>query len=572
MEQTNAVERWHAPFVGGLRDDVYDRKYTFDSMLGRECKFGFAGWKAGRWGGGNRVGGVNKHRIILRGSVLGVISLGATTIVGFLLMPFVVHRLGDRMYGYWALAGAMLGYYGLLDLGFTSAVAFRVAKAIGAGDDESPSRILSTALVAFTVLGLGVLALTGTVAALCPLFITNPPDARIFRVVILIVGFGCACGLPGRAFMGGLYGHLRNDLISLASMAVLIARTALVIGVILLGWGIVGLATVSVLADAALFTACFAMLRRIQKGLRFSLHLTDKKTLKELFDYGKYSTLTRIGDQLRFAVDGWIVAAFLGVAVVAHYTIASRLAGYFMSFILNAVALLQSWFSQLLGNRDYDGIRRVLSLGTRVAAALSTIIAVSFALYGRTFIVQWMGARYADAYWPALILVSAMFCDMAQQSSVAYLFGVSRHRYLAFQTIAEGVANLGLSIYWGRTYGMIGVAMGTLVPMFVAKVVLQPAYVCRAAGVPLWKYYIQDLGTGIAAPALCCIGLWAFVFRRMEFSNLWMVCATVGAQGVVCAVAAFYFVLGSEDRRRLLAKIWPGRKMAGEAATSANAG
>jgi O-antigen/teichoic acid export membrane protein len=34
----------------------------------------------------------------------------------------MVHNLGDRMYGLWALAGAFIGCYGLLDLGLSSAV------------------------------------------------------------------------------------------------------------------------------------------------------------------------------------------------------------------------------------------------------------------------------------------------------------------------------------------------------------------------------------------------------------------------------------------------------------------
>ena len=55
-------------------------------------------------------------------------------------MPFLVHGLGDRMYGYWALVGAVLGYYGILDLGISPAVSFQLAKAIGEGDSESPNR------------------------------------------------------------------------------------------------------------------------------------------------------------------------------------------------------------------------------------------------------------------------------------------------------------------------------------------------------------------------------------------------------------------------------------------------
>ena len=63
-------------------------------------------------------------RKLIHGSGLRVIGLAANTIIGFLLMPFLVHHLGDRNYGFWSLAGAVLGYYGILDFGIVSAVQF----------------------------------------------------------------------------------------------------------------------------------------------------------------------------------------------------------------------------------------------------------------------------------------------------------------------------------------------------------------------------------------------------------------------------------------------------------------
>lgn len=511
-----------------------------------------------------------KHRVILMGSALGVASLTASVLVGFLLMPFVVHRLGDRMYGYWSLVGALLGYYGALDLGITPAVSFHMAKAMGEGDNESPNRTLSAAFAGLAGVGLAVLLITAVAAALCPFFVTNPSDGRVFRLVLLITGLGCAFGFPGRAFLGGIIAHLRNDLIATARTTALVLRTALVVWVILIGWGIVGLAVVSFLTDLSTYVAFYLILRRIQPGLRISFSLVNRAALRELFNYGRYSMMLRVGDQLRFAVDGWVVAGFVGVAAVAHYAIASRLSDYFLTVILTAVGLLTPWFSQMLGSGNHDGIRRLISLSTRIAAALSTIVACSFIFYGRAFIVQWMGARYVDAYWPALILVMAMYCDLAQQPSVAYLLGVSKHRYLAIQTMIEGVANLALSIGLAKSYGLVGVAIGTLAPMFVAKVIFQPAYVCRSAGISLSRYYLRDLGTGIMVPALFATGLWAVLLRSVTLSSLGTVCIVVALQAAICGVVAFYLACATSERQMIVRAIWKRpREQTSEAAVNA---
>jgi O-antigen/teichoic acid export membrane protein len=508
---------------------------------------------------------MKKHRAVLMGSALNVAGFGASVLVGFFLMPFVVHRLGDRMFGYWSLVGALLGYYGVLDLGITPAVSFHMAKALGEGNEESQNRTLSAAVAGLAAIGLAVLLIAIVLGAVCPFFITAASDARVFRVVLLITGLGCAFGFPGRAFQAGLYAHLRNDLIAVVNAVVLMLRTGLVVWAILSGWGIVGLAVVSFITDALTYVACYFILRRIQRGLRISFSLVDRKALKELFNYGQYSMVMRIGDQLRFAVDGWVVAAFVGVAAVAHYAIASRISSYYLTVMLNAVGLLPPWFSQMLGSGNDGGIRRLVSFSTRIAAALSTVIACSFIFYGRAFIEQWMGIRYVDAYWPALILMLALYCDLAQQPSVSYLLGVSKHRYLAIQTLLEGVANLALSIYWARSYGMIGVAMGTLVPMFVAKVLLQPVYVCRSVGISLTKYYVKDLGAGILAPAACATVLWAFL-RNVHFSSLAGVALVIALQAAVGCMATFLFVFGAGDRQTIVRAIWKRPATEGNAA------
>lgn len=513
---------------------------------------------------------MGRHRIVLLGSALSVFNLGATVLVGFFLMPFLVHHLGDRMYGYWALVGAVLGYYGLLDLGIGRAVQFTVGKAIGGGDLESPNRALSTAAVAFTVVGLIALAITIVVAACSPFFITSPSDVTVFRIVMVIMGLGFAVGLPGRVFIGAVNAHLRTDLSTLVSIVVLILRTALIVGAIVKGKGLIALALISMLCEATSYVAHYLILRKIQKSLRISFRLADRSMFKELFNYGRFSVIIQVGDQLRFALDAWMVAAFVGVTAVAHYSIASRLSNYFMSFIVSVVAVLGAWFTQLLGAQDFNKMRKVLALGTRVAAALSTIVACSFVFYGRAFISTWMGPNYVDAYWPSVILIAAIFFDLAQQPSVTFLLGTSRHRFLAYQTIAEGVANLILSMYWARSYGMIGVAMGTLVPMVVAKLFVQPWYVCRSVGISLTEYYLKVLGGSVLFPALCSLALWALLLRRIELANLGTVCLIVALQSTLCAVAAFFFVFDAEGRRGLLSKFFPRSAVDPGAASSVN--
>lgn len=496
-----------------------------------------------------------KHRIALLGSILRVCSLVATTLVAFFLMPFLVHRLGDRIYGYWSLIAAVLGYYGILDLGIVTAVQYQVAKSLGTADRESVNKTISTAFYIFACLGALILLFTVVLASAASLFISNRSDVHAFRNVLLITGVGFAFGFPGRAFIGALSAHLRLDLSAAISILVLVVRTVLIVAVIGHGGGIVALASIALFAEIVNYFLYYFVLRTVQQNLKISVRLANRKTLKELFGYSGYALLVQMSDQLRFSVDGWMVAAFVAVSAVTHYAIASRLSQAFLALLIALLGILSPWFSQLLGSSDFDGIRRVFVLGTRLSASISTIVACSLILYGRPFIKAWMGSNYLDAYWPLVLLVAAIYLDVAQQPSVSYLFGLSRHRFLAWLTCAEAIANVALSIYWAQKYALIGVALGTLAPMLIAKVLVQPTYVCRHLGIPLGTYYFNLLGRSVAAPALGAILIWLTVLRKVSFSNLWMVCLAIVAQAVLCAAASFFVVFNGNERASLYEKV-----------------
>lgn len=498
---------------------------------------------------------MQRDRIALMGSILRVFSLVATTLVAFFLMPYLVHRLGDRIYGYWSLVAAVLGYYGLLDLGIVTAVQYQVAKSLGTGNQETANRAISTAFYVFACLGLIILLITVVLASFCGFFIANAADAHLFRAVLLIMGLGFAFGFPGRAFVGAICAHLRLDLAAAVGLFVLVLRTGLIVAVIGHGGGVISLAAITLCSEIATYILYYFVLRKIHLHLKISTALASRQTLKELFGYSGYALIVQISDQLRFSIDGWMVGIFVSVSAVTHYAVASRLSQAFMALIIAFLGILSPWFSQLWGSSDFSGIRRVFIFGTKIAASISTIVACSLILYGGAFVKVWMGANYLDGYWPLVLLVGAIYLDVAQQPSVAYLYGVSRHRFLAWLTLGEAFANVALSIYWARKYGMIGVALGTLVPIFIAKFLIQPRYVCKNLGMSLRWYYVNLLGRSVAPGAATAVLLWAFLFRRASLGSVWMVCLVIAVQGVVCAAACFLLALCRDERLLLSNRI-----------------
>ena len=73
-------------------------------------------------------------------------ALAVTTVAGFFLSPFVVHHLGNVVYGVWVIITSLVAYMNLLDLGLQSAVVRFVSKGIAQENHEESGQTVSGAL------------------------------------------------------------------------------------------------------------------------------------------------------------------------------------------------------------------------------------------------------------------------------------------------------------------------------------------------------------------------------------------------------------------------------------------
>jgi O-antigen/teichoic acid export membrane protein len=156
---------------------------------------------------------------------------------------------------------------------------------------------------------------------------------------------------------------------------------------------------------------------------------------------------------------------------------------------MNALlGMFTSVFSRKEGAKDHEAIRKTYFFASKISICIASFVAFGMIAWGKPFIARWMGVQYLDAYPVLVALVVGYYLALAQGPAVGLLFGLSRHKYFALVNSVEGIVNLLLSILLVRRYGIVGVALGTLVPMTLSSVIIQPIYVCRMAGIDYFEY------------------------------------------------------------------------------------
>jgi O-antigen/teichoic acid export membrane protein len=247
-------------------------------------------------------------------------------------------------------------------------------------------------------------------------------------------------------------------------------------------------------------------------GLTIKPKAISRSSLMELWRYGGRSMAVNLSVFIVYRTDLLVIGAFLGPKWVTIYAIGQLL----VSYLSNAVSAITHSFTprmtQLASQGADDELKQAHIMSTWVTACLLLPVAGCLVAFGSQFIALWLDSEYVSgSFWVRsdavlVILLAAQLPRMLQSSSWQLLFATRQQGYLAKLTGFEAILNITLSIILVQQLGIAGVALGTLVPMWLTHVLLLPRYIKQSFGVTVR----ESLARPVAAPALVAVILWGF--------------------------------------------------------------
>lgn len=487
---------------------------------------------------------------LIKSSLLGTSSWILNIVISFFMMPFLIHSLGDKHYGLWILVSTFMGYYGLLDLGLSSAVSRFISRAIGRNDKDERKVIVCTSFYTFLILGLIVLIATLVFTYFADVIVSAEDDLYLFRILLLIMGLSLAVKFPLRVFTGVVLANLYQYISRLINIVITIIRTLLIVYVVISGFGLIAIAIITALCSilSGICVTCFAF--RIESGMSISPAFFRKNRVHQLFGYSIYVFLGRVANLLKYSVDSFVIAKFVSLGMVTHYGIALRLCDHFNSLMANIVNVATPVFSQEEGKNDFDSIRKKFLFTIKISTYLAMFVGVMILMCGKPFIQRWMGHEYVDSYPILVVLIIPIIIGSCQTPLFSVLYGISKHRIVAYINISEGISNLVLSLILVQYYGMLGVAIGTAIPMAITTIVAYPYYVCRVLKIRLNEYYAKIL-TYVMTSLLSLFVVW--IALKIYITPDYFTIVTFGVfQFVIYALVTIFIGFSKNEREYLL--------------------
>jgi O-antigen/teichoic acid export membrane protein len=458
-----------------------------------------------------------------------VVSLG----LGFLLTPVILHAIGAEAFGLWVLVGSIVAYGSLLNLGIGGALTKYIAQHRARNEVAAARATIRAALRLYVLMGLLVAAVGVALAPLLPRLIAVPLELELVaQLTAALMAVGLGTGIACSTAPAVLRGLQRYDVAGAIAIVTSLLAAGATLLALALGWGLVGIVALGVPMPLVSQLLAAAAVRRIAPELSPAVGLVPVPSIgllgapsagaaapdesfvagetagesatavptgltRRILGYSWPLLLLDVAGMLQSKTDEIVVGVMLSLGAVTPYSLARRLSAIPRTLAEQFAILLLPLASELDALDDRERLRRLYLGGVRLSLAIAMPLTGCLALLAVPVLTAWVGPGFEGSAPIVVILVVATAVDLSMWPAGFVLQGIDRHHWLAPISLGSGVANLALSLALVRPFGIVGVAVGTLIPTTIEAVVLLTPFTLRTLGIGPLRFLGESL-----APAL----------------------------------------------------------------------
>ncbi|MHB0875279.1 MAG: oligosaccharide flippase family protein [Anaerolineae bacterium] len=469
--------------------------------------------------------------------------------------PLLLKGLGDSGYGLQNLAGVVMGYLGVMDMNLDIAVVKFLAEYHARGDHPGESRLLSSSLQVYTVVGLLGMGLVAVSARLLATTVFDIPRDSIdaATVVFSLAGLGflvSAVQMWGKAVINGMQ---RFDLSNSVSIAAGVIGVVSGLAAVFAGLGVVGYVSVRLVVSAVAAGVSVLLTWRVLPGWQFRWGI-DTSIVRSIWGYTGYGVLLRVAGIASASLDRTLIGVWLGVAAVGVYSLPLLVVSSVSTLISSMLSFTFPLASELHSSGRMDELRDVFVRASRFIAAIAVPVFVPLIVLGDSILSQWVGPGIAQQAAPVLRVLSmaALVTSLAVVLTNNLVVGSGRIRvYTQYTLLRAGVVAVAC-LAMIRRFGMVGAAWGTLIANAVEVaffVYCARRYLQVSPSAIMRKAYLRPLMLGCVMAALLYLG-------RPLAEAWWALVLLVGLAEVLYAVLAFLTGVFGDTEKRALLGLW----------------
>lgn len=401
---------------------------------------------------------MNTVNQIKLGAVLSYIGIAINIIAGLVYTPWMVSSIGKENFGLYTLAMSVITLF-VFDFGLSSSITRYISVYLAENKQAQIYKFLGLISRLYLVIDIVLLVCLSLFFFFIPIIYKQLTLAELekFEIVYIMTAFYSVLSFPFIPLNGILTAYEKFVQLKFCDMLHKLLIVALMSGALLMGGGLYSLVFVNIISGIV----CIVIkLLCIKKYTNIKLDISSSKLedLKEIISFSGWVTIVSIAQRCIMNIAPSILGICSGSIGIAILGIAITLEGYTYTFANALNGMFLPKVSRLLA----DGSDKILPLMIRVGRIQIYIVGLvvfGFLIFGKEFILLWMGNGFKDCYYCAVLLILPSFFHLPQIIGSQVIYASNKVKYTAIVYLISALVNIGLAFILAPIYGAFGVAL-----------------------------------------------------------------------------------------------------------------
>jgi O-antigen/teichoic acid export membrane protein len=491
------------------------------------------------------------------GVMSGILLAGVSFFVLMAQLRLVIDFLPVQLAGVWFLFLSLGTYFTFLDLGFSPTLSREIAFQVGkfkSNLSKADFEILSLIRTCFNVfLVLSVVALL--VASMGGyLFFETVVTSELLTPVIyswLIFCVGVSLNIIGAPVYATLYG--------LGDVAIerLVKAVSQILGLVMVYWtlrngfGLIGLSITWVAQNFIARAMALLILRARHPTIFHSGGKGTRKHFNRLLKPSLNWSVTTLAAMLILHTDNVIIASRLSLEAIPSYEVVSKIVMSLMAFSLLLVNTSIPFLSRYFIQGSESNFLTLTSRNCRVSLAAILFAAGFLAVFGDD-VFYMVGGDIEFVGFTTLWILLALVVFEVHHVALASSVMATGHLVFYKMAIAAAIINVILSLILAGHYGVVGVALGSLIAQLMTNNWYAPYIAFKHLGISAKTHCLEVLVPALLFLLLISLFNLCLRFVLDSYESGLRVLLALMMSALLCSFLFFRIILRQQERSQIL--------------------
>lgn len=493
-----------------------------------------------------------------KGAILSYIQVVLSVIVSVVYVPVLLRYLGQSEYGLYQVVGSFFSYVSVFESCMSTGVLRNYCNALGSKDSEDADITLSMARVIYRAMAV-LMAVIGVIVFLAfrNLYASSfsALELKESSAILILLFTNMMVTLLGSVYLTILTGHEKFAFLKILAIAIQIVQPFLVILCVRKVPYAITISTVMVLLNILTVSIRYIYVSRKLK-IKIVKKEKDANVIRDIVGLSATIFMGCIADQIFWKTDQVILGKLFSTAVVAVYSVGAQIYIMYMQFGTQIASVFYPKVSILY--QEDNGNQKVSDLFVRVGRVTFMVIMLilsGFIVFGKEFLMIWVGNSYMEAYYVAIVVMIPFSVDLAQNLALAILQVKKQYGFRAKIYFLSAVINIVTTVILASYFGIVGAAVSTGLSMTITSGFIMNWYYLRRAELDVAKFWKESVPIIIVPIMMVVISCWAKRSDGVENVSVIRFGIEVLIYAVVYAFIMYLFVMKPEEKEQVLTLI-----------------